>query len=80
MVVSGNRGTPSHHPNFSGIFHEIFTIQLLGTPMAMETNHMISICFMDETWMTYIRFYGEQMGFICSSTSKIYGLKDGETN
>ena len=34
--VSGNRGTPSHHPYFNGIFHQ--KPSSYGTPMASETR------------------------------------------
>ena len=32
MMVSRDRGTPSHHPNFHGIFHEI-NHQAMGYPL-----------------------------------------------
>ena len=53
MGVSYNRGTPSHHPFFHGIFHYKPSIEM-GSPMTMESSR--NDCCSSWITVTFLRY------------------------
>ena len=67
MVVSWNRGNPSHHPFLDGIF--LYEPFFGGCPYLKKPPHTV--------WLTVMNWWSERYEWYCGWASEIHQQKDG---